>query len=113
MALLLNVTSAEELKREYRRLARVCHPDTGGNDVLMQKLNLEYQKMKKFLNTPSQNQKKIHVGDVVLVNGTACQVTYVSSYAFIAQSLDHRRSAVFDKATGVAVGNKRYRARFC
>ncbi len=113
MNLLLNTTSAEELKREYRRLARVCHPDTGGSDALMQELNLEYQKMKKQLHAPSHNQKKISVGDIVRVNGTLCQVTYVSIYTFIALSLDHRRSAVFDKTTGFAVGNRKYRARFC
>lgn len=37
-----NVQTIEELKKEYRRLALLHHPDSGGNTQTMQNINNEY-----------------------------------------------------------------------
>ncbi len=39
------------LKNEYRKLVRIHHPDRGGNDEMMRKLNEEYDIMKRYLVT--------------------------------------------------------------
>lgn len=40
-----NIHSLADLKKEYRRLAMLHHPDKGGDTVLMQKLNTEFEKL--------------------------------------------------------------------
>ena len=37
-----NVRTLDELKREYRRLAMIHHPDRGGDTATMQAINAEY-----------------------------------------------------------------------
>ncbi len=111
MEFLSKVKSEQELIKEFKRLAHVCHPDKGGSVELMQGLNEEYRSMKRYFNAHGTDFSAIKVQDTVYVNGTECQVTHVSEYAFIAKAKHKNRSAVFDKNTGRAVGNKRYRAR--
>lgn len=40
-----NVTTLEELKKEYHRLARENHPDHGGDVEVMKAINAEYQEL--------------------------------------------------------------------
>jgi curved DNA-binding protein CbpA len=40
-----NVTTLTELRKEYRRLAFIYHPDKGGDTVLMQILNDRYDRL--------------------------------------------------------------------
>ena len=110
MNFLNGVKSEEELIKEFKRLAHVCHPDKGGNVELMQQLNEEYRALKKYFNAKRCDLSKVQVGETVYVNGTECRVTHVSEYAFIAKAKLKNRSAVFDKRTGRAVSNKKYRA---
>ncbi len=113
MIFLDKVTDQEDLTKEYRRLAREYHPDRGGDELLMQQLNREYAQRKKMLqNHKTRNFDDLKVGDVVFVNGTECRVSHVSPYAFIAKARYKNKSAVFDRKTGVAVGNRKYRATF-
>lgn len=45
-----NVTTLTELRKEYRRLAFIYHPDKGGDTVLMQILNDQYERLsEKFI----------------------------------------------------------------
>ena len=45
-----NVTTLTELRKEYRRLAFIYHPDKGGDTVLMQILNDRYERLsEKFI----------------------------------------------------------------
>jgi len=45
-----NVTTLSELRKEYRRLAFIYHPDKGGDTVLMQILNDSYERLSiKFI----------------------------------------------------------------
>ncbi len=39
-----NCRTIEELKKEYRRLAQINHPDNGGNPEKMKAINAEYEK---------------------------------------------------------------------
>lgn len=39
-----NCSTIEELKKEYRRLALINHPDNGGNPEKMKTINAEYEK---------------------------------------------------------------------
>lgn len=42
-------SSIDELKREYRRLAFIHHPDKGGNVLIMQAINSEYTTRLRYL----------------------------------------------------------------
>lgn len=110
MDFLANVKSEKELIREFKRLAQVCHPDNGGSVELMQKLKEEFREAKEFFKVNGCDFSRIQVGDVVFVNGTECIVTHVSEYAFIARAKFRSKSAVFDKKSGRAVGNRKYKA---
>lgn len=44
-----NVTTLTELRKEYRRLAFIYHPDKGGDTVLMQILNDSYERLSEKL----------------------------------------------------------------
>jgi hypothetical protein len=44
-----NVSNLEELRKEYRRLAFLHHPDKGGNTQTMQQINAEYDYLSKNL----------------------------------------------------------------
>ncbi|HKJ42536.1 MAG TPA: hypothetical protein VKA27_10615 [Sunxiuqinia sp.] len=110
MNFLAKVNSEAELNREFKRLAHICHPDKGGNVELMQQLNDEYRAMKKYFNAHGHDFSELKVGDTVYVNGTECMVSHVSEYAFIAKAKMKNRTAVFDKKTGRAVGNRKFRA---
>lgn len=44
-----NVKTLDELRKEYRRLAMIYHPDKGGDTVLMQMVNEQYERLSKKL----------------------------------------------------------------
>lgn len=56
---ILNVTTLEELKKEYRRLAVLHHPDNGGDAENMKILNNEYD----YLFERLKNTHKSHAGE--------------------------------------------------
>ncbi|MDD4191523.1 MAG: DnaJ domain-containing protein [Mangrovibacterium sp.] len=106
------VASEKELKKEYKKLAMIYHPDKGGSTVLMQELNREYQLLKEQFAHKIRRGDGLQVGDTVFVNGTACRIIYVSRFTFIAQALRNGRTAVFDRETGFAVSSRKFRAQF-
>lgn len=111
MEFLTHIKSEEELIKEFKRLAHVCHPDKGGNVELMQQLNEEYRSLKRYFKASGKDFSEIKVKDIVYVNGTECWVTHVSEFAFIAKAKLKNKSAVFDKKSGRAVGNRKYQAK--
>jgi len=44
-----NIKTLDELRKEYRRLAMLHHPDKGGDTSLMQIINEQYEKLSKKL----------------------------------------------------------------
>ena len=45
--------TVEELKKEYRRLAMIHHPDKGGDILIMQAINIEYDERLQYLSDDS------------------------------------------------------------
>lgn len=43
MKYFVNITTLEELRKEYRRLVKVNHPDMGGSAEEMKIINIEYE----------------------------------------------------------------------
>lgn len=71
-----NIKSLEELKKEYRKLSFIYHPDRPqGNLQVMQHINVEYEKMVKLLSKNetefnSSMELKETLNKMVNVNGT-------------------------------------------
>jgi len=58
-----NCHSLEEVKRKYKELAMLHHPDRGGNTAIMQEINLEYEEIQKnplfdFSNETEEDQEE-------------------------------------------------------
>ena len=58
-----NCHSLEEVKRKYKELAMLHHPDRGGNTATMQEINLEYEEIQKnplfdFANETEEDQEE-------------------------------------------------------
>jgi len=53
---ILNVTTLEELKKEYKRLAMVYHPDLGGDTETMKVINNEYDFLFERLKNTHKNK---------------------------------------------------------
>lgn len=54
-----NVMNFEELKKEYRKFAKLHHPDFGGNEEDFKKVNAAYErKTKELLNEEGEKEKK-------------------------------------------------------
>ena len=111
------VQNEQQVKLNYKRLALLYHPDRGGSEERMRELNVEYDYLKHIFAgkeaTKQQNKNEfinVSVGDTVFVNGTECVVVDVFIKTFIAQAKGRIKLAIFDKNTGYAVNNKKYKA---
>lgn len=111
------VQNEQQVKLNYKRLALLYHPDRGGSEERMRELNVEYDYLKRlFAGKETAKPQKtnefsnISAGDTVFVNGTECFVVDVFKDTFIAQAKGRIRLAIFDKNTGYAVNNKKYKA---
>ena len=51
-----NVNTLEELRRQYKELLKVYHPDNGGNVSDMQEINAEYDQLFKVLKDRHENK---------------------------------------------------------
>jgi len=49
MKYFMNCKTLDELKKEYRRLASIHHPNVGGDTATMQAINAEYDEMHEVL----------------------------------------------------------------
>lgn len=62
-----NVNSLEDLKKEYRKLVFIHHPDRGGDTTSMQELNYKYEKLFEQLkykhNTDNPNRQTTETSD--------------------------------------------------
>ena len=53
-----NVSTIEELRREYKKLLKENHPDNGGSEEATKQINLEYEKMFEMLKDKHEQQTK-------------------------------------------------------
>ena len=51
-----NVGTIEELRRQYKDLLKVYHPDNGGNEEIMKAINVEYEQLFKTLKNRHENK---------------------------------------------------------
>jgi hypothetical protein len=56
----------EEIKNRYKKLAVTNHPDKGGSDGEMTKINNAYDILKRGKGTVNPNYKDVSVGDVYI-----------------------------------------------
>lgn len=112
-----NIQSEAQIKLNYKRLALLYHPDRGGNEELMRELNVEYDYLKHLIKAKNLTKKKVKsefallmIGDTVYVNGTECVVVDVFPHSFIARAKGRAKLAIFDKETGYAINNRKYKA---
>ena len=52
-----NISTMEELRREYRRLAKLHHPDAGGNTEDMKQINAEYDRLYAILSRQEAQER--------------------------------------------------------
>jgi len=112
MISLSHIQSVQELKTKYRQLARVCHPDRGGNTQLMQQLNSEYQHRKLLLEKYCNGFDQLKVGDKIYVNGTVCTVILLTKTKFIAKAKGRSKQAWFHIKTGIGIDFPFYKASY-
>ena len=60
MKYFMNCKTLDELKREYRRLAMIHHPDVGGDLETMKAINAEYDEMHEILKAAHNQQADEH-----------------------------------------------------
>ncbi|VBB08454.1 Hypothetical protein LUCI_3726 [Lucifera butyrica] len=59
-----NISTIDELKKAYRKLAFKYHPDRGGDTEIMKAVNAEYEALFKKLNvTDANGQSKYNLND--------------------------------------------------
>ena len=110
MTFITEVSDVKELKRTYRRLAMIHHPDKGGSIELMQRINEEYSIWQSGLDCIPDALENVQVGNTVYINGTKSIVTFVDEKSFKAKSTITKREALFDKKTGLGVFMLSFRA---
>lgn len=64
-----NVQNAEELKKEYKRLARENHPDMGGDVEIMKAINAEFDMLLAILPTEVRENVRAEVSEFYTQNG--------------------------------------------
>ena len=57
-----NVNTLEELRKQYKELLKLHHPDNGGNMADMQEINAEYDKLFKALKEHHEDAKQGDTG---------------------------------------------------
>lgn len=62
MKYFVNVNTIDELKKEYRTLAKKNHPDRGGDCEVMKEINAEYEKLFEILNAKEGGKHNISDG---------------------------------------------------
>lgn len=105
-----NISTEEQLKTSYRKLALAYHPDKGGNDRIMQSINTEYNILSNELKKKSNMLNFLEVGDEVFVNGTECIVIMADNSTFVAKAKGRNKIAVFERNTGLGKYNKKFKA---
>ena len=77
-----NPTSLEELKKQYRQLAKAHHPDLGGNTSDMQSINTEFDKLYSELEKAEANKHSTGATHTNNTNHTGKATTSETAAAF-------------------------------
>lgn len=67
-----NINTLEELRKQYKELLKVHHPDNGGNVATMQEINAEYDSLFKALKATHEKSESSRTTD----NGKADNTKY-------------------------------------
>lgn len=111
MVFFKEILCKSELKSQYKRLAKLYHPDRGGSTADMQIVNREFETLNvSFGKTPS-TLHQVRLGNKIFVNDSECIVIAVEPKLFKVRSLETRREAYFEKSTGFGLFNFKFRAR--
>lgn len=105
-----HISSQQEAKLIYRRLAMLNHPDLGGDPHVMARINMEYEIVMKSFQSTKHTQLQVEAGDTVVINGSHSLVVSVSKNTFIARSKITNRQAVFNIKTGICISNPKFKA---
>ena len=77
-----NCSTLDELKAEYKRLAKINHPDAGGDDATMAAINAEYDEMVKRLAHTSRRSSSASGSDSSTVDVDAAAAAQAEAEAF-------------------------------
>jgi hypothetical protein len=111
MTFFTDTISLEELKTTYRQLVMAYHPDRGGDNETMKRINYEDAHSLRRIESKPKSLRDLKVGHTVIVNNSKNVVTEISMDYFKAKSLDTKREAYFSKNTGYALLNFNFRER--
>ena len=70
MTYFINIKSLEELRKEYKRLVKLNHPDNGGSEEAIKVINVEYEicfEMLKKADTTTANGKKYNMAEDAMI----------------------------------------------
>lgn len=110
MTYIKEVLTPQDLKKCYRDLARNFHPDKGGNVGIMQQINTEYAMWQEGFASRPKFIHDVQIGNMIFVNSSRAIVTEVNEKTFKAKSLETKREMYFDRHTGYAQLNLKFRA---
>jgi len=105
------VLSKEDLKSQYKRLAKVHHPDLGGTTTNMQIVNREFEVLNLAFGQTPKSLYDVRLGNKIYVNDSECIVTAIESKLFKVRSLVTKREGYFEKSTGLGLFNFKFRVR--
>ncbi len=113
MVYFTEVLHKNELKNQYRQLAKLHHPDRGGSSENMQGVNKEFEFLKVTCEQTPNSLHEVMLGNHIYVNSSKCVVTAVEPKLFKVRSLVTKREGYFEKSTGFGLFNYHFRARCC
>lgn len=76
------ITTIEELKKEYKKLAMKNHPDRGGSTEAMQEINAEYEILSKKLDNKADFKDYLNIIND-LINFDEIQIEIIGSWIWI------------------------------
>jgi hypothetical protein len=90
-------TTAEDLKRQYRRLSKKYHPDKGGSDAAMAAINEEYEILLNNLKNNTLNtEERISIEDALLKIRTVIVQNRQQVVGFVSDKYKGLANAIID-----------------
>ena len=85
MKFFFNVASIDELKAQYKKLAKQHHPDLGGDSETMKAVNAEYETLFKSLNTEGKHDMADGFREVIdkVINFEGLNIEICGSWVWV------------------------------